>query len=109
MHELAVAESVVSAVLERTGDRTVSSVRLRVGQLSGVVPDALSFCFELATVGTPLEDAVLEIVTSRGRAHCRTCDVEFETPDGLLLCDCGSADVRLVSGRELAVASVEVA
>jgi hydrogenase nickel incorporation protein HypA/HybF len=108
MHELAVAESVVSSVRARTGDRRVSLVRLRVGRLCGVVPEALSFCFELATDGTPLEGAALEIVHEQGLAHCRTCGGDFETPDGLLLCDCGSADVRLVSGRELAVASVEV-
>ena len=41
MHELAIAESVVACVLERTGDRHVSVVRLRVGRLAGVVPDDL--------------------------------------------------------------------
>jgi hydrogenase nickel incorporation protein HypA/HybF len=40
MHELAVAESVVTSVLERTGDRHVSVVRLRIGRLAGVVPEA---------------------------------------------------------------------
>ena len=52
MHELAITQSVVDAVLERTGDRHVSVVRLRVGRLSGVVPDAMRFCFELVTAGT---------------------------------------------------------
>ena len=109
MHELAIAESVVSSVLDRTGDRHVSVVRLRIGRLAGVVPDALSFCFELATAGTPLEGATLEIVEERGRAHCRTCGADFDLADSILLCDCGSADVELVSGRELSVTSVEVA
>ena len=45
MHELAIAESVVASVLEHTGGRRVAVVRLRVGRLAGVVPDALSFCF----------------------------------------------------------------
>ncbi len=70
MHELAIAESVVSSVLERTGEQSVSVVRLRVGRLSGVVPDALTFCFELATAGTALEGASLEIAVEHGRAHC---------------------------------------
>ncbi|MCW2767886.1 MAG: hypA [Nocardioides sp.] len=108
MHELAIAESVVSAVLERT-DRHVSVVRLRVGQLSGVVPDALTFCFEIATVGTPLEGAVLEIEEQRGRAQCRSCGQEFSLDDAILLCPCGSADVELLAGRDLSVTSVEVA
>src|ERR1700712_3128738 len=81
MHELAIAESVVSSVLERTGEQHVSVVRLRIGRLAGVVPDALSFCFELATAGTPLEGAALEIVEEHGRAHCRTCDTDFDLDD----------------------------
>lgn len=109
MHELAIAESVVSSVLERTGERPVSSVRLRVGRLAGVVPDALRFSFELATAGTPLAGAALEIVEEPGRAHCRSCSVDFDLADPFLLCSCGSADVELLSGRELTVASVQVA
>lgn len=109
MHELAIAESVVSSVLERTEDRRVSVVRLRIGRLAAVVPDALTFSFELATAGTPLEGASLEIVEEGARAHCRTCGSQFTLEDAILLCDCGSADVRLLSGRELCVTSVEVA
>ncbi len=108
MHELAIAESVVASVLERTGDQHVSVVRLRVGALAGVVADALSFCFELAAAGTPLDGARLEIVEEHGRARCRTCESDFDLRDAILLCDCGSADVELISGRELSVTSVEV-
>jgi len=108
MHELAIAESVVSSVLERTEGRTVSIVRLRLGKLSGVVPDALMFCFELATAGTPLQGSTLEIDVEDGRAHCRTCGVDFVLEDAFLLCGCGSADVQVRSGRELMVTSVEV-
>jgi hydrogenase nickel incorporation protein HypA/HybF len=108
VHELAIAESVVAAVLERTEGRRVSVVRLRVGRLTAVVPDALTFCFDLATAGTPLEGAALEIAEEPGRGHCRSCDAHFELPDAFLLCACGSADVELLAGRELMVASVEV-
>jgi hydrogenase nickel incorporation protein HypA/HybF len=109
MHELAIAESVVASVLERTEDRAVMVVRLRVGRLAGVIPDALSFCFDLAAEGTPLAGASLEIVEEHGRAHCRTCAADFSLDDAFLLCGCGSADVELLSGRELSVMSVEVA
>ena len=108
MHELAIAESVVASVLEHTGGRRVAVVRLRVGRLAGVVPDALSFCFELATAGTTLEGASLEIVEEHGRARCRTCACDFTVDDSILLCGCGSADVELLSGQELSVTSVEV-
>lgn len=108
MHELSIAESVVDAVLERTGNRHVSTVRLQVGRLSGVVPDALTFCFELATAGTALEGADLQIESPTGRAHCRDCHQDFALDDLILLCECGSADVEVTAGRELQVMSVEV-
>ncbi|MDQ3358574.1 MAG: hydrogenase maturation nickel metallochaperone HypA, partial [Actinomycetota bacterium] len=47
MHELSIAESVVEAVLQRTGEQRVTVIRIQIGRLSGVVPDALTFCFEL--------------------------------------------------------------
>lgn len=108
MHELAIAESVVETILDRTEQRRVTVVRLAVGTLSGVVPDALEFCFEVATAGTPLEGAALEIVELSGQAHCRACDRAFDVDDLVLLCSCGSADVEVVAGRELSVTSVEV-
>ncbi|MCW2704562.1 MAG: hypA [Blastococcus sp.] len=109
MHELAITQSVVDAVTERTGTAPVTVVRLRVGRLAGVVPDAMRFCFELVTAGTPLEGAELEIEEPEGRGRCRTCGAEFPLPDLVLLCDCGSADVEVLAGRELAIASVVLA
>jgi hydrogenase nickel incorporation protein HypA/HybF len=109
MHELGITQSVVEAVTDRTGSSPVASVRVRVGRLAGVVPDAMRFCFELVTAGTPLEGAVLEIEQPEGRGRCRTCGAGFPLTDLILLCDCGSADVEVLSGRELAVASVVMA
>jgi hydrogenase nickel incorporation protein HypA/HybF len=109
MHELSITQSVVEAVTAHTGGAVVVSVRLRVGRLSGVVPDSIRFCFELVTAGTPLEGAQLELDRPEGRGRCRTCGAEFALPDPVLLCHCGSADVEVLAGRELAVASVVLA
>ena len=109
MHELGITQSVVDAVTARTGSAPVASVRLRVGRLAGVVPDAMRFCFELVTAGTPLEGAELEFDQPEGRGRCRTCGADFALVDLILLCDCGSADVEVLTGRELAVASVVMA
>ncbi len=61
MHELSLAEGLVDLVAERTAGRQVVAVNLRVGDRSGVVADALPFCFDVVTAGTPLEGAVLRI------------------------------------------------
>jgi hydrogenase nickel incorporation protein HypA/HybF len=109
MHELAITQSIVDAVAERTQGARVAVVHLRVGKLSGVVPDAVRFCFELVADGTPLEGARLDIEEPAGQARCRTCARDFTLADLILLCPCGSADVEMVSGQELRVQSVEVA
>jgi hydrogenase nickel incorporation protein HypA/HybF len=108
VHELAIAESIVAAVREKLADAPIRRVCVEVGRLSGVVPDALQFCFELATVGTTLDGAVLDIVSQPGRGHCRECGAEFDTGDFLALCHCGSADVEVLGGRELRIREVEV-
>lgn len=109
MHELAITQSVVDLISERTAGARVTLVRLDVGKLSGVVPDAVAFCFELVADGTPLQGARLEISEPPGRARCHTCGSEFALQQLLLLCACGSADVEVLAGQELRVQSVEVA
>lgn len=109
MHELAIAQSVVEAVLERAAGRKVVVVRLRIGRLSGVMTDALEFSFELVADGTDVDGARLEIEQPGGMLHCRSCGQDTAREDLILLCDCGSADVEIRSGRELMLTSVEVA
>ncbi len=108
VHELAIAESVIETITARTGERTVREVRLEVGRLSGVSADALRFCFELAAADTAADGATLVIDEPPGRAHCVTCGEEFVVEDPILLCGCGSSDVRVLAGEELRILSVEV-
>lgn len=108
MHELAITQSVVDMVVERMAGRRVATVHIQVGRLSGVVPDAMLFCWDLATAGTALEGAVLDIDAPPGAGHCRTCEANFTLDQPILLCPCGSADVQIVAGQELRVTSVEV-
>ena len=109
VHELAITESVVDAVLEKTGEQVVVGVRLEIGRLSGVVPDSVRFCFELVAAGTPVENARLEIEEPPGLARCRTCEADLVMTDSILLCPCGSADLEVYGGQQLRILSVEVA
>lgn len=108
MHELAITQSLVDLVVERTAGRRVSTVHLQVGELSGVVPDALQFCYEVVTAGTDLEGSKLAVDATAGQGHCRSCDEDFLLDQLILLCPCGSANVRIVAGQELLVTSVEM-
>jgi hydrogenase nickel incorporation protein HypA/HybF len=108
MHEMAITQSVVEAVCEHAAGRRVHSVRVEVGALCAVVPDAMQFCFGLATEGTAADGARLDLDVRPGLAHCRSCGREFELSDLILLCPCGSADVEVLAGRELKILSLEV-
>ena len=110
MHELAITEGVVEAVTQRLPDAKVTCVRLEIGALAGVVADSVRFCFDLATEGTNLEGATLEITPIPGRCRCLSCGSEFspEQPP-FLLCPCGSAHTDVLAGNELKIASVKVA
>lgn len=108
MHELAIAESVLETITARIGDRQVRGVRLEIGKLSGISADSLRFCFELAAAGTVVDGAHLDIVEPPGRAHCVTCSEEFLLHVRILLCACGSSEVRVLGGDELRIISVEV-
>ena len=108
MHELALTEDLIHQVADRTVGRRVSTVHVRVGLLSGVVPESMEFCFDVATAGGPLEGASLVVERVAGRVACRTCGAESPAEDLLLVCPCGSADVEVVAGRELTLSRVEL-
>lgn len=77
MHELAIVEGVIDSVTDRLPDAKITCVRLEIGALSGVVPDALRFSFDLATEGTNLQGADLEITEIPGSQELRIAAVKM--------------------------------
>ena len=111
MHEMSIAmavvEQVAGAVPEGAG--RVGSVLLQVGELAGVVPESLHFCFGLACAGTVLEGAELVTETVPARARCAACTTEWAVgmPPELGCPDCGGgAATELLTGRELQIRNV---
>jgi hydrogenase nickel incorporation protein HypA/HybF len=87
----------------------VHEIRLRIGVLSGVVPDALRFAFEALTPGTAAEGAVLTIEEVPARFWCAPCGREFVSANLYAECpDCGAPSGELRAGRELELRSMEV-
>ncbi|MFJ9770522.1 hydrogenase maturation nickel metallochaperone HypA [Kitasatospora sp. NPDC101157] len=113
MHEMSIAAAVVEQVdtaAREHGAAAVARVRLRVGELAGVVPDALDFCFELACAGTLVAGAALETESVAARARCAPCGVEWAVgmPPDLACPGCRTGGgVELLSGRELQILDVE--
>jgi hydrogenase nickel incorporation protein HypA/HybF len=108
VHELAIAEEIVAIVSEQAAGARVGRIVLEIGRLCAVVPDAMRFCFDLATEGTAAEGARLEIVETPGLGRCRACDakVVLERPFGR--CACGGTDLEWLAGEELRIRQVEL-
>jgi len=108
MHELGLCEAIVERVEQRAGDRPVARVRVRVGRLHHVHPDAFDQSFTMAASGGVAEDAVADLVLLPVRAHCQTCGQNTESDEMVLACEkCGSIDLELTGGDELMLESIE--
>ena len=109
MHELGMCEAIVDAIERRAGERPVAGVRVRVGRLHHVHPEAFDQSFAMAAAGTVAEDARAELVILPIRLHCLACEVEVEADEtyGDACSVCGSFDVELTGGDELVLESIE--
>lgn len=112
MHELSIARSLIEIASEaaRKDGRAVEAVHIKVGALSGVVPEALTFAYEIATEDTILAGSKLMIQHVPVRIFCHTCNCEVDLPgiQSFACPTCGQRSSDLVSGRELDIISLEV-
>lgn len=110
MHELGMCEAIVDAVERRARGRPVRRLRLQVGTMHRVVPDAFDQAFAMASAGGVARDAEVDLVFLPVRTACKSCGTETESNDFIPLCPgCGSADVEIVQGQELLLESLEYA
>jgi len=112
MHELSIAIGIVDAALDEGRQRGVhvSAVHLRLGALSGVVKDALLFCYEVACQDTPLvgsrlivEDVPVVVFCS----HCKDTR-ELSSVQSFLCPECNTPTMDIRKGKELEVFALEV-
>jgi hydrogenase nickel incorporation protein HypA/HybF len=108
MHELGMCEAVIDTVERRAQGRRVRQVRLRVGTLHRVVPEAFEQAFEMASMGSVAHGASVDLVVMPVRAACVSCGVESQSNDVVTVCPtCGSIEVEIVGGDELMLESLE--
>jgi len=112
MHEMSIAQSLINILKEemaKHGAGTLRSVRLHIGQLSAIVPDSLSFCFEVMTSDTEMEGAKLIIETIPLKGTCRECSLTFEIKDYTFECpECNSTEIDTIAGQDLSIVEMEV-
>lgn len=109
MHELSVTRSVVAIVSERAAGQRVTRVRLEIGKLSAIMPEAIRFCFGVCAESTPAAGAALEIDEIAGKGHCARCRAEVALEVLVGRCPlCGSPDLQVLAGQEMKIKEMEV-
>ncbi|WP_278971343.1 hydrogenase maturation nickel metallochaperone HypA [Mobiluncus mulieris] len=112
MHELGLLTAVVEAILQAADTASASKVNevsLKVGTLSGAVPEALYGAWPIATDRTICEDAQLRLNVIPATVYCSKCrqNVTIDEFFALLCPVCATPTGQLATGREFEIEWVE--
>lgn len=111
MHELSIVEGILETVVPEVRKYNVTritEIRLKIGEMSGIVPQCIDEYFGIAAKGTIAEGARIRIERIPVRVSCPECGYEGGIARGRYKCPgCGGTGFRIVSGREYYIDSVE--
>jgi hydrogenase nickel incorporation protein HypA/HybF len=113
MHEMAIVQSIMEVIEQQAklyNAKRVVSVKLEFGALTGVMPAAVRFGFEVLSKNGIAEGAELEIVIIPVKAVCLECSAEMVLERYDPFCPvCSSPALKILEGRdEMRIASLEI-
>ena len=112
MHEWSLACELVRQAEQEASSRgaaKVLSVTARVGLLTGVVPELLNRSYEMARMGTLLEDAPLVVESQLVRARCPSCGATNTFQEFGLVCPgCGTLGLEVLEGDEIVLKRMDL-
>jgi hydrogenase nickel incorporation protein HypA/HybF len=111
MHEVSIVEELLNIVSEKALDNNlkyVDKIHIKVGELSGVVEEALRFAFDCISEDTIAKGCELVIERIEATARCNRCKITYKINHFNKLCpQCRSFCDSILSGHELCVYSIE--
>jgi hydrogenase nickel incorporation protein HypA/HybF len=112
MHELAVTENILDIALKhakQAGAIKVTDIHLVIGNLSSIIDDSVSFYWDILTEDTICSESKLHFKRIPAKLECLECGEAYSIDSGLSPClKCGSAKVKVISGEEFWLDSIEV-
>ncbi len=112
MHEMGIAQSLLRAAeaeAQRHSGAKLVGIGLRLGELSGVNPEALRFSFEAIIEDTQHRNVTLQIEHSPRRHRCPNCGTTFTVANYVADCpSCGNVETIFEAGDELDVTYIEL-
>ena len=112
MHEMGIVLHLAKTLEKEAEERDIKKIGkivLQVGEVSGIMTDLFSDCWEYFKVRHPiLCDSKLVIETIPAITHCGTCGKDYKTVDHGRQCPyCGSYETWLVTGNQCIIKEIE--
>ncbi|MDD5312970.1 MAG: hydrogenase maturation nickel metallochaperone HypA [Dehalococcoidia bacterium] len=112
MHEMGVAQNILDiavAAAQKEGAQKITRINMIAGELRGIVPMQLSFCFGIVAKDSIASGAYLNIEEVPVTAHCENCNSDFAVEEYQYICPkCGSTKIQLTGGTELRIKDIEI-
>lgn len=112
MHELSITEHLLEDCVREAEAKNASKIRvirLCIGALRGIVPDCIQIYLDMLAEGTIAEGAQIESETLPVKVRCLNCGREGEiTPHHLECPHCKSLRLKLLSGKEFYIKSLDI-
>ena len=112
MHELPVTQEMFSLVMEYAEEnnaKKISSVSLKIGSLSTIIPRNVKFYFEILSKNTIAEGAELFFEKEKSKAYCINCNEDFEIENLDLVClKCGQDNVFIKPDTGFIIKSITI-
>lgn len=112
MHELSIAESILSIAEAKAREQksdSIQAVGIRLGEFTNIAREALEFAFEIARAGTLAHNARLEIEIVAMLVECVVCHgVNHPERAFCLICAHCGFPLKVISGEELQVDYIEL-
>ncbi len=110
MHETALVQDMLSIAhhaLTKRRIRKVQTIKLAVGVLANVMPDALLFAFEAMSKNSIFEEATLEMTSIPVGVRCDSCGFDYEPSRFPYTCPvCQSTLFKIIQGEEFYIISL---
>lgn len=112
MHELSVTESLLKIALkhaEKANAKRVTDLNIVIGDLASMVGDSIQFYWEIIAKGTIAEQAKLNFRRVPAELECMSCFEKYHPTDRELACPkCNGINVKIITGEEFALESIDV-
>jgi hydrogenase nickel incorporation protein HypA/HybF len=112
MHEVAIANEIMDLVLKKAEEHNaakVTKIKLMIGELTSIVPEALDFAFVSITPGTPLQGVKVVMKKVKLKGKCGDCNKEFRIKHMMYICPkCRGTNIKILSGKEMIIQSIDM-